>query len=124
MPVTLNHLAIPARDAEATAGFLGAVLGVPVERDGAEDEFPCLRLGNAVQILFQQAATVVPHHVAFQVGTDEFEHVVERLRAAGIAFGNDPEDPRNGDVTDPLGGSGRVYFVDRDGHLFEVCAPR
>jgi catechol 2,3-dioxygenase-like lactoylglutathione lyase family enzyme len=58
MPVTLNHLAIPARDAEATAAFLSDLLDLPVERDGADD---------------------------------------------------DPEAPANGEVTDPLGGSGRVY---------------
>jgi catechol 2,3-dioxygenase-like lactoylglutathione lyase family enzyme len=121
MPVTLNHLAIPARDAEATAAFLSDLLDLPVERDGADDEFPCLRLANGVQILFQQTANVGAHHVAFQVAKDEFDRIVDRLRRARIAFGNDPEAPANGEVTDPLGGSGRVYFLDRDAHLFEVC---
>jgi catechol 2,3-dioxygenase-like lactoylglutathione lyase family enzyme len=60
--------------------------------------------------------------MAFQVSPEEFVDVAARLRAAGVAFGNDPEVPTNGEVTDPLGGAGRAYFVDRDGHLFEVCA--
>lgn len=122
MVATLNHVAIPARDAEAVARFLGDLLGVTVGRDGAEDEFPCLRLSGGVQILFQQADVVHPHHVAFQVSHAEFEDVVAKLRAARVAFGNDPEAPTNGLVTDPLGGAGRVYFVVPDGHLFEVCA--
>lgn len=122
MPAWLNHIAVPARDAEATARFLGDLLSVPVERDGAEDEFPCIRLSNGVQILFQQATPVHPHHVAFQVSPEDFEAVVARLRSVGVNFGNDPEAPSNGWTADPLGGRGRVYFVDRDGHLFEVCA--
>lgn len=122
MPVTLNHLALPVRDAEASAAYLSELLQVRVERDGADDEFPCLRLANGVQILFQQTSKVDACHVAFQVDRDGFPGVVARLRRAAIAFGNDPEAPSNGEVTDPLGGDGRVYFRDRDGHLFEVCA--
>jgi catechol 2,3-dioxygenase-like lactoylglutathione lyase family enzyme len=48
---------------------------------------------------------------------------VKRLRAKGVAFGNDPEDSTNGQTTDPHGGGrGRVYFLDPDRHLFEVVA--
>jgi catechol 2,3-dioxygenase-like lactoylglutathione lyase family enzyme len=122
MSATLHHIAIPARDAETTAAFLGHLLGVHVERDGAEDEFPCLRLANGVQILFQQTTSVAPHHIAFQVTIQEFRRVVDGLRTAAVAFGNDPDAPANGELTDPLGGAGRIYFLDRDGHLFEVCA--
>jgi hypothetical protein len=38
----------------------------------------------------------------------------------GLTFGNDPENPRNGSTDDPLGGAVRVYFIDDNGHLFEV----
>jgi hypothetical protein len=40
----------------------------------------------------------------------------------GLTFGNDPENPRNGSTDDPLGGAVRVYFIDDNGHLFEVTA--
>ncbi len=120
--VSLDHIAIAARDAEVTARFLSELLEVPVEREGAADEFPCVRLANGVQILFQQATKVDPQHVAFRVARGTFVSVVDRLRGAGIPFGNDPEAPVNGEIGDPLGGAGRVYFHDGDGHLFEVCA--
>ncbi len=61
--------------------------------------------------------------MAFRVTTAEFQSVVGRLRARQISFGNDPEEPQNGAISDPLGGEGRVYFYDPDGHLFEVAAP-
>jgi catechol 2,3-dioxygenase-like lactoylglutathione lyase family enzyme len=106
--------------AKASARFLGAVLGLPVERDGAEDEFFCLRLAEGRQVLFQRAERFDTHHV--RVSPDEFVEVVERLRSMALPFGNDPDAPTNGLVDDPLGGHGRVYFVDPNGHVFEVCA--
>lgn len=52
----------------------------------------------------------------------ELRPTVERLNERGIAFGNDPEDEANGRTDDPLGGSGRAYFRDRDGHFYELVA--
>jgi hypothetical protein len=45
---------------------------------------------------------------------------VDRLRAKGLAYGNDSEDLANMQTGDPLGGNGRVYFFDPNGHLFEA----
>jgi catechol 2,3-dioxygenase-like lactoylglutathione lyase family enzyme len=56
------------------------------------------------------------------VSADEFVGVVGRLRSMAVPFGNDPDAPTNGLVSDPLGGHGRVYFLDPDGHVLEVCA--
>jgi catechol 2,3-dioxygenase-like lactoylglutathione lyase family enzyme len=122
MAVVFDHVAVPSRDPEASARFLGQILGAAIERDGPEDEFVCLRLADRVQILFSPATDVARHHMAFRVMPDEFDAVVQRLRAAAIPIGNDPEAPTNGQTSDPLGGRGRVYFSDPDGHLFEVCA--
>jgi catechol 2,3-dioxygenase-like lactoylglutathione lyase family enzyme len=122
MPVAFDHVAVPSRDPEASARFLGQILGASVERAGPDDEFFCLRLADRVQILFSPATELARHHMAFRVTEGEFAAVVQRLRAAGVPIGNDPEAPTNGQVSDPLGGHGRAYFSDPDGHLFEVCA--
>ena len=122
MLVSFDHIAVPVRDEDASARFLGTVLGLPVERDGAEDEFFCLRFTAGQQVLFQRAERFDTHHAAFRVDASEFGEVVGRLRAASIPFGNDPDAPSNGLVSDPLGGHCRVYFVDPNGHIFEVCA--
>ena len=122
VPVSFDHIAVPVRDEEASARFLGSILGLPVERDGAEDEFFCLRLAGGGQVLFQRADRLDVHHAAFRVSPDEFVEVVGRLMALAVPFGNDPDAPTNGLIDDPLGGHGRVYFVDPNGHVFEVCA--
>lgn len=83
---------------------------------------PCVRLAVGRQVLFLRAETFTSHHAAFRVSPHEFVEVVERLRSMTVPFGNDPEAPTNGLVIDPLGGNGRVYFFDPNGHLLEVCA--
>ena len=121
--LTVDHIAIPSRDPEASARFLADIFGRTIERDGVDDEFPCLRHDAAVQLLFvASASSPEPHHMAFRSSPDAFAAIVGRLEASAIPFGNDPEDPANGERSDPLGGAGRVYFVDPDGHLFEICA--
>jgi catechol 2,3-dioxygenase-like lactoylglutathione lyase family enzyme len=118
----IDHVALPARDPEASAWFLTHILGVaPPRPEGPDGDMFSVPLDGA-DVLFVAADAVEAHHMAFNTSEAEFIAVVERLRARGLPFGNDPEQPRNGRVDDPLGGAGRVYFSDPDGHLFEVTA--
>ncbi|MFO0605234.1 MAG: hypothetical protein U0324_18790 [Polyangiales bacterium] len=78
-------------------------------------------LAHGAFVLFSPSDAPRPAHVAFRVAAGRFADVVARLRARGVAFGNDPLDPTNGETGDPLGGAGRLYFLDGNGHLWEVC---
>ncbi|HET9626636.1 MAG TPA: VOC family protein [Kofleriaceae bacterium] len=124
--LTIDHVAIPSRDPEAAARFFADLLDVPIGRDGADDEFPCVRLDARVHLLFTVAASEPPpaHHLALRASVEIFEAARARLVAAAIPFGNDPEGDgaRNGQTEDFLGGHGRLYFHTADGHLFEICA--
>lgn len=119
--IAFDHLGIAAYDARASALWLAEILGSsePVA-DGADGDMFRIDLAHGAFVLFSSSAAPGFEHVAFRVDNARFAEVVERLRARGIAFGNDPEDPRNGRTDDPLGGAGRAYFVDPNGHLFEV----
>jgi catechol 2,3-dioxygenase-like lactoylglutathione lyase family enzyme len=110
------------RDPDAASRFIGELLGLEPASDGPDGELRSLRLDRGALLLFAPAASVSPHHLALRVSPGEFEEILQRLRARQVAFGNDPEDRTNRCSEDPLGGWGRVYFVDADGHLFEVCA--
>jgi catechol 2,3-dioxygenase-like lactoylglutathione lyase family enzyme len=119
----LDHIGITAHDARAAAQFLAEILGLPPpEPDGPDGDMYRLPLGDSSFLSFSSVVTVPPQHIAFRVDLATLKEVVERLRRKGLQFGNDPEDPTNGQVSDPLGGAGRVYFVDPNGHLFEVVA--
>ncbi len=101
--------------------MLAEILGAPEPTtDGADDDMFRVELEDGAFLLFANSASVHAEHIAFRVDSERFGRVVERLRKRGLVFGNDPEDPRNGKTNDPLGGKGRVYFVDENGHLFEV----
>jgi catechol 2,3-dioxygenase-like lactoylglutathione lyase family enzyme len=117
----IDHVAIPARDPRAAAQFLGKLLGIEPLPDGPEGAFMNLLLGAGSRLLFVPSDSVHPQHLALKVGPNEFEQIVARLRASHVVFGSDPEDLRNQRSDDPLGGNGRVYFVDLDAHLLEVC---
>jgi catechol 2,3-dioxygenase-like lactoylglutathione lyase family enzyme len=123
MAIGIDHVAIPVRDPEAASRFLGDLLGLEALPDGPDSEFRSLRLDGGVALLFACGdPPVYPHHVALRVDPKEFDEILLRLHSRKIPFGNDPEDRMNERWEDPLGGRGRVYFLDLDGHLFEVCA--
>jgi catechol 2,3-dioxygenase-like lactoylglutathione lyase family enzyme len=124
MMISLDHVGVPARDAVASARFLSEILGLAsATPDGPEGEMCSLPIGESGALLFCPADSVAAQHIAFRVDPVTFAAVVNRLRTKGVAFGNDPEDLANGESADQHGGGhGRVYFLDPNGHLFEVVA--
>ena len=121
MTVAIDHLALPATNAEASAQWFAEILGLQAPLpDGPDGDMYNVTLSGASSVLFVSEPTVPGHHVAFAVSMTDFTAIVDRLRQHGISFGNDPEDPANGATVDPLGGKGRVYFRSPDGHFLEV----
>jgi catechol 2,3-dioxygenase-like lactoylglutathione lyase family enzyme len=118
----IDHIGIAARDAKRSAEALAQILGAPAPvTEGADDDMYRIDFDHGAFVVFNPAVHVNAEHIAFHVDTQRFHAVVSRLRAKQIAFGNDPQVPANGRIDDPLGGQGRVYFADENGHLFEVC---
>jgi catechol 2,3-dioxygenase-like lactoylglutathione lyase family enzyme len=122
--ITIDHIGVLARDVAASARFLAEILGLPPGfPDGPDAEMFRLPVGESGGALLYFPADQVPGlHIAFRVDERTFAAVVDRLRARGLAFGNDPEDQTNMHTNDFLGGHGRVFFRDPNDHLFEVMA--
>jgi len=119
--VAIDHLALPATNAEASARWFAEILGLPPPvAEGPDEDMYSVALSGAGTVLFVAEPSVPGHHVAFGVTEPEFAAIVERLRQRRISFGNDPEAPTNGATADPLGGPGRVYFRSPDNHFLEV----
>ena len=110
--------------------FLPLDNGIPspdtFERVFAKLGFQNLRLAidGSTWIFYFPAEDVAGQHVAFRVDKDTFGDVVGRLRSTGVAFGNDPEDQTNMETSDFLGGHGRVFFRDPNGHAWAATAAR
>jgi len=66
-----------------------------------------------------KADPVPSYHLGFHIGEDDFQPILERLQAAGVLYGNDPRETTNMRTDHPFGGMG-LFFVDANGHLFEI----
>ncbi len=119
--IEIDHIGVAARDAYRSARTLAEILGVadPVV-DGFDNDMYRVDLAHGSALLFSTSETIGFEHIAFRVDEGQFASVLARLRERGMQFGNDPEDIYNGKSDDPIGGKGRVYFTDENGHLFEI----
>ncbi|RMI46052.1 VOC family protein [Streptomyces triticirhizae] len=123
MTITLNHALIPARDHLAAADFLASVLDLPrLPPDGQGGHFAPVRVNDTLTLEFVADERPAAQHLAFDVDPETFDGILARLTAAGVPFGDDPSDPANGSTAHPLCARG-LYFVDPDGHLWEVMSP-
>ena len=118
MPVQLNHSIVWCTDKALSSAFMARILGRPAPR--AFFHFLVVDLDNGISLDFmEKEGAVARQHYAFLVGEDEFEPVMDRIRAEGLTFWADPARTQAGQVNHHDGGSG-VYFEDPDGHLLEV----
>jgi catechol 2,3-dioxygenase-like lactoylglutathione lyase family enzyme len=113
----LNHIIIPAHDKQASAKFLGDILGVT---PGAQwGPFIPLRTANGVTLDFVDSKDVRTQHYAFLVDDREFDAGFARLTKGGIKIYGGPHKEMPGEINRHDGGRG-VYFEDPNGHLLEM----
>ena len=118
MTITLNHTIVPARNKEAAARFFAQIFGLRF--DGSGGHFAPVRVNDTLTLDFADAAgPIANHHYAFHVSEAEFDQILQRVEAAGLAFGSGPWSLEDGKLNDWNGGRG-VYFRDLDGHILEL----
>ena len=117
MAITLNHTIVPVRNKDAAARFFARMFDLPY--DGPGGYFAAVRLNDSLTLLFDDDMPLASHHYAFHVSDAEFDAILQRVKAEGLAFGSEPGAPDNGRLNDWNGGRG-FYFKDPDGHLLEL----
>jgi len=120
MTIELNHTIVPARDPEASAGFLAGILGLPVDPPVAH--FTPVTLANHVTLDYDQHDEPESHHYAFLVSDEEFDAAFDRITERGVSFYADPACRQAGQIYRKRGCRG-TYFRDPDGHLMEILTP-
>jgi catechol 2,3-dioxygenase-like lactoylglutathione lyase family enzyme len=118
MSVQLNHLIVPARDAQASAIFLAEMLGrdAPVRFD----PFWQVTLDNGVTLAFHQSGEHIPaEHYAFLVSEAEFDTIFGRIRERGLRYWADPRKQHLFQINHNDGGRG-LYWDDPSGHYLEI----
>ncbi len=118
MAAQLNHTIVWCRDQKASARFLAEMLGRPAPRKFAH--FDVVEFDNGVSMDFaDHAGEIAPQHYAFLIGEEDFDAVLERIRARKLEHWADPARRQPGEINRRDGGRG-VYFPDPDGHFLEV----
>lgn len=121
MGLVIDHIVIPAYDHEASARFFAQITGL--EYAGPDRHFAPVQVSETFTIAFISAEGFTNYHLGFHIGEADFEAVLSQLQAAGVPYGNDPREPANMRTDHPFGGHG-LFFVDPNGHLFEVMTKK
>jgi extradiol dioxygenase family protein len=119
MSVEFNHTIVFSRDNHAAAEFLAGLLGLTVGEQWGP--FVPVATGNGVTLDFATTDQdpIPVQHYAFLVPEQDFDPIMERIRAAGLTYYADPHLQQAGKINYNHGGRG-VYFLDPSGHGMEV----
>ena len=119
MTIQLDHLIVPARDSQAAAQRLATLLGVPWAASGA-GPFSPVYVSASLTLDFDTTEGTLPvQHFAFCVSEAEFDAILARLTAHGVAHRSTPHGPVDGAVNTAHGGR-IVYWSEPDGHVWEA----
>ena len=118
MTIELDHMIVPARDAEQSARFYERIFGFRYQ--GRNGPFVAVRLRDqSLTLDFDTWQSLEPQHYAFKVSEAEFDAIFARVVAAGLGYGSGPFSSDDGRINRWNGGRG-VYFRDPGGHLLEL----
>lgn len=119
MTVHLDHLMVPSRDKRAAAKLLADLLGVPWSQMGVGPFVPVF-VNEGLTLDFDEWPEPIPMiHYCFRVEEGEFDAILARLQAAGIAYRSSVHGPVDGRVDTQHGGR-IVYWNEPDGHQWEM----
>jgi catechol 2,3-dioxygenase-like lactoylglutathione lyase family enzyme len=119
MAIQLDHVMIPSTNREAAARQLGELLGVnwgPAKFG----PFTSVYVNAGLTFDFDQWTDQLPKgHYCFRVSDAEFDSVLQRIQAAGLAYRSSPHGPVDSAINTSLG-SRIVYWDQPDGHVWEM----
>lgn len=120
MAAHLDHLIVPARNRVAAARLIAELLDVPWTEQGSVGPFSPVYVNDGLTLDFDEWPEPLPkQHYCFRVTPEEFDAIVSRIRAAGIAFRSLPHGPNDNTVNLAFGGK-IAYWSEPDGHVWEI----
>jgi len=119
MPAQLDHIMVPSHDKLAAAKLLADLLDVPWSPTGV-GPFAPVYVNDGLTFDFDEWPEPVPQiHYAFRVDDAEFDAILGRIRAAGIAYRSSVHGPVDHRIDTAHGGR-IVYWNEPDGHQWEM----
>lgn len=117
MAIVLDHTIVPAHDKEASARFFARIFGLAYA--GPAGHFAPVKVNDSLTLDFDNRQEFESHHYAFRVSDQEFDAILERVKAEGIPYGSAPWSLEDGRLNSWGGGRG-FYFRDPNGHVLEL----
>lgn len=118
----LDHYILHVNDVEESVRFYTDILGLGYE--GRSGPFAVVRVTPDFTIQLAPWGTKGGEHLAFAMPREEFERVFDRIRGAGIEFGDSFHSVGNmkgpGEELGAHGSGASLYFFDPSKHLIEI----
>mgnify|MGYP001170182536 FL=1 len=117
MTIHLDHTIVPSHNQITSAKLLAELLNVPWAATGAGQFFP-VYVNDGLTLDFQDTDEQLPiYHFCFRVSPQDFDAILERIKAAGIKYRSTV-----GGVVDMRVDPhyGNVYWNEPDGHQWEM----
>ncbi|TFW31492.1 VOC family protein [Massilia horti] len=119
MSIQLDHFIVSSHDRVASARLLAHLLRVPWS-ETVFGIFSAVYLNDGLTLDFIQTDDAFPvEHFCFRVDADEFDAILERIKAAGIPYRSKVRGPVDMQVDTERGGKG-IYWNEPDGHQWEM----
>jgi catechol 2,3-dioxygenase-like lactoylglutathione lyase family enzyme len=119
MTIELDHFIVPARNKVAAARQLAELLGVPWAETGLGPFSPVYVNAGLTLDFVETTDPFEVYHCCFRVSEQDFDAILARLQAAGIAWRSDVRGPVNGRINTDHGGR-MVYWNEPEGHQWEM----
>lgn len=122
MPIRLDHTILEVDDVGESLVFYRDVVGLT--HRGRSGSFEVMLVTPDLAIDLYETAVESARHLAFGMDRSTFDATFERIRAAGITFGDGPGKARSmkgpGRSSGVHGATDSVYFEDPSGHMLEI----
>lgn len=119
MSIELDHFIVSARDQRKAARLLGHLLGVRWAERGIGPFSPVYVNGGLTLDFIDDPDPFPVAHYCFRVTDREFDAILARIDAAGIAYRSAVRGPVDRSVSTQFGGR-LVYWNEPDGHQWEM----
>lgn len=119
MTIQLDHTIVPSRSQARSARLLAELLGVPWAEKGI-GQFSPVYVNDGLTLDFQDTDEEFPvYHFCFRVEEEEFDSILERIKAAGIKYRSNVRGSVDMQINTQFGGR-MVYWNEPDGHQWEM----
>jgi glyoxalase/bleomycin resistance protein/dioxygenase superfamily protein len=119
MTIQLDHFIVSSRNKAASAKRLAELLGVPWG-EAAAGPFTAVYLNDGLTLDFIDTDEDFPvEHYCFRVSEQEFDAILERIKAAGIKYRSTVRGSVDMKPDTQFGGRG-IYWNEPDGHQWEM----